>query len=155
MRTAPFTIPEVGYPLQVDVNVWTGRRRLFAGAHEVPTYFGRFELVGGSGRRVAGLIRPLRIWQTHPRIEVDGTVHRTGPEAPAPMKALAFLPLLLLFIGGLPGASLGVAGVLVNFVVIRSTGSRRVAVATCIGTLLLGAVVLFAIAGIVGAAQAR
>ena len=155
MRTAPFTIPEIGYPLQVDVNVWTGRRRLFAGAHEVPTNFGRFEVEGASGQRVTGSIRPLRIWQTHPRIAVDGTVHRTGPEAPASLKALAFLPLLLLFLGGLPGASLGVAGVLVNFVVIRSTGSRWIAVATCLGTLLLGAVVLFAIAGVVGAAQTR
>ena len=155
MRTEPLIIPELGYPIQVETNVWTGRRRLFAGDTEVPTDFGRFTLADARGQSVSGQILRLRIWHTNPRVKVGDTIYRTGPEAPLALKVLAYLPVLLVFIGGLPGASLGVAGALVNLLVMRYTTSTKVIVATCIGTLLLGAVVLFAIAGVVGATQFR
>ncbi|MDY6997870.1 MAG: hypothetical protein SW019_14815 [Actinomycetota bacterium] len=155
MRTEPLTIPGVAGSLTVETSVWSGRRRLFVDDAEVPTRFGRFELAGTDGRPRPGQIKPLRFWDTYPRIEVDGALHRTGPEAPGYLKAVAFLPVLLVFIGGVLGALLGFAGVIINFAAIRSRASRTVVIVTSLGTLLLGVVVLFAVAGVVGATLGR
>jgi len=141
MQSAPLAIPGLPGPVIVDVNEWTGKRRLFVGGHEVPTTRGRFQFPAPDGQLIPGRIKPMRIWETHPKLEFGNVTHATGPEAPTWMKVLACLPILLIG-GGALGAVLGVLAIVANLTVIRSGAPRAAVVAISLGTLLSGAAIL-------------
>ena len=153
MQTAPLAIPGLPGPVTVDVNEWTGRRRLFVGSHEVPTKRGRFEFPAPNGQLIPGRIKPMRIWETYPKLEFGDVIHATGPEAPTWMKVLACLPILLV-VGGALGAVLGVLAIVANLTVIRSSAPKAAVVATSIGTLLAGAAILVIVSLVVTGALA-
>ena len=151
MQTEPLAIPGLSGAVTVHVNEWTGKRRLFVGGTEVPTQRGKFELAGPDGRLTQGRIKPLKFWQTYPKVEFGGVTHSTGPDTPTGLTVVACLPVLL-FAGAALGVLLGFAAILINFAVIRSGASKVAVVATSIGTLLAGALIYLVVAGLISGA---
>lgn len=151
MQTAPIAVAGVPGAVTVDVNAWTGKRRLFINGAEVPTKRGRFDFPGPNGTPIQGVIKPMKFWETYPKVEVNGVAYATGQEAPTGLKVLALLPAVL-FAGGAIGVLCGFAAILVNFVVLRSGASKGAVAAACVGTLVIGALVLLVVAGAIGLA---
>jgi len=151
MQTEPLAIPGLPGAVAVRANEWTGKRRLFVGDTEVPTQRGKFEIAGPDGRLVQGRIKPMRFWDAYPKVEFGGVTHSTGPETPTGLKVVACLPVLL-FAGAALGILCGFAAILVNFAVIRSGASKVAVVATSVGTLLAGALIYLAVAGLISGA---
>ncbi|MBX7432691.1 hypothetical protein JDV09_11330 [Mycobacterium sp. Y57] len=151
MLTAPMQIPGITGAVMVNVNAWTGKRKLFVDGAEVPTTRGSFEFTGAFGQPVSGQIKRLMPWEVYPRVAIGDVIHRTGEEPPVWLKVVAGLPILLAA-GGLLGLLIGFLGVIANFEVIRTGAARGAVVAISIGTLLVCAVVLLIVAGLIGAA---
>src|SRR5215475_3067120 len=105
MQSQPLAIPGVSGPVTVQVNPWSGKRRLFVGGAEIPTKRGKFELPGPDGQPLPGRI-DMMWWDVYPKLEIGGTKYPTGPEVPTGVKVVALLPFVLV-VGGFFGAIFG------------------------------------------------
>ena len=149
VQTEPVTIPGLPAPVTIQLNQWTGKRRLLVDDAEIPTTRrGGFEFVSADGQRIPGRIKTMQVWQAYPEIEFGGSTYKTGPEAPVWLKFVAGLPVLLV-VAGLLGAVIGVSAVLANFAVIRSGAGKGTVIATSIGSALLALAIYLTLAYVI------
>src|SRR5260370_19852895 len=98
MRTEPLNIDGLAGPVEVHVNALFGSPTVTVGGHEA-SRVGRatYALPVAGGGTTDAMLRGGFI-DTYPSLEINGVKHRTGPQAPVPVRILILLPLLLVFV---------------------------------------------------------
>ena len=151
------TIPGLPAPVTIQLNQWTGKRRLLVGETEIPmTRRGKFEFVTREGQRIPGQMGRAAFLQAYPEVEFGGVTYKTGVEAPIWLKAVTMLPMLLIAAGILDGvvaatlgAVIGVAAMMTNIAVIRSGAGKATVIATSIGTFIVAVLAYIIVAGVI------
>jgi hypothetical protein len=90
----------------------------------------------------------------YPSVEVNGVRHRTGPNVPIVLRALALLPFLLVA-GGVLGGLIGALGFIANLAVARTRIRSVVKSLIMIGISMVAFVVWLAIALAVSGATSQ
>jgi hypothetical protein len=150
MQTEPIVIDRVNGPVAVEVKALGSPRVLVGGIAET----GRrnvFELPAVGGGTVRAKVKS-NLLDPYPVIEIDGVKHRTGPETPAVLRILIFLPFLLVLAGGLIGGLFGGVGFAINHSIARSDRSAGakatlmilVTLGVCLAYVVLAGTVLAA-----------
>ena len=154
MRTEPFTIPGLAGPVVVDVNNFTGRTAVTVDGQPVPQIGRRvYALPAAGGGTVNAEVRP-GVFDLYPSLRINGVKHRTGPQVPIALRILAFVPILLVGVGGLLGGLIGALGVIGNLTIARLSLPAVVKVLLMLVVLAV-AVVWVIVAGTILAATQR
>jgi hypothetical protein len=105
----------------VTVNSFTGKGSITVGERPAARN-GRhtFLLPTANGGTVEGRLR-TNVLDPHPRIDIAGVTHRTGPPVPVLLRVLALFPLALVAVGGLVGGAVGAAGFIGNLGISRGS----------------------------------
>jgi hypothetical protein len=82
----------------------------------------------------------------YPTVVANGIQHRTGPKAPAVLRVLAVLPIVLVGVGGLLGGLFGALAVVANLSIARTRIPTAGKVLIMIGIGLVVALVYVVIA---------
>ena len=126
MRNGPITIPDVAGLVTVDTNLWSGKQTVIVGDHPAASSGKRkFALPMTDGGTVEGTVSRSTFISPFPTVEVLGVKHRTGADIPVALRILMVAPILLVA-GGLLGALIAVAGIFVNFSLVRSSRTPAV-----------------------------
>jgi hypothetical protein len=119
VRSEPLTIPGLAGPVVIDSNSFTGRIAVSVNGQAVPRIGrGMYALPTAGGETVPAEVRPS-FFDPFPSLQVNGVKHRTGPEVPLALRILAFVPIVLVGLGGLVGGLIGASGVIGNLAIAR------------------------------------
>jgi hypothetical protein len=110
----PVEIPHVRGELILRYSgPWKGTQLMLDGAPLKPKW-GKFLLPIDDGGTVKAQMNAFDLRAIVPTLKVGETVYRVGPQIPAALGAYAYLPILLLFVGGALGGALGALGAGLN-----------------------------------------
>jgi len=120
MREHEVRVPGIVGRLTVsEPGIVRGSRLLIDGTPAKKASWAKYELTRTDGSSAQARLLPS-LGQFLPTLEVDGTKYPIGPKIPAGYVAIAFLPLVLIFVGGALGGAVGATGWVLNHRVARS-----------------------------------
>jgi hypothetical protein len=135
MQPEALSIPGITGPVAVKTNWLTGRSTVTVGGQPTSTTGrGRFTLPTTGGHTTEARVR-AQMLDPYATVEVGGQTYRTGPAVPLGLRILGLIPFLLITVGGLLGGLIGVAGIVVNFWIIREVRSTGLKVLLMLGVL--------------------
>jgi hypothetical protein len=146
VKTEPITIDGVAGPVVVTTHPFWGQPALMVGGQPAARVRRRqYTLPATVGGTVDAAVR-MGFADPYPSVEVIGVRHRTGPNVPVVLRALALMPILLVAVGGLLGGLIGALGVVANLAVARTRIPSAVKSLIMIGVGVVAVVVWLAIA---------
>ncbi len=120
MNTEPIRIVGVAGPVVVSTNGFWGRPSVTVGGLPATRTGKRsFALPTRDGRTIEATIRS-GLGDPYPTLDVSGERHPTGPKLPATLRVLAFLPFVMIYVGGAIGGGIGGLGFVANLAVGRT-----------------------------------
>jgi hypothetical protein len=146
MQTEPVAIPGVAGHVVLDT--WIKEPQITVAGYPVPRVGrGEFALPGVEGRIVVATVR-FGLIDRCPVITIDGIKHRMGPRAPAVLRMLAVLPLVL-FVGGAIGGLVGSTAIACNSRIVQTSLSGPAKAARMVAVFVAAGVTTLALAHMV------
>jgi hypothetical protein len=149
VRTEPLTIRGVAGPLVVTHNFFLGRYAVTVGGKPAKRISGRTFALPRSGGGTVEATMHGGFLDAYPSVDVAGVRYRTGPPIPVGLRILAFLPILLVTIGGLLGAIVGLVGAAANMAVARLPQPAALKALMMVGVLIAAVIVWYLLASVV------
>src|SRR5215510_9151918 len=119
MRTKPLTVTGLAGPVVLESAFFANRYSITVGGQPATRIGrGRYVLPTVGGGMVEARVRG-GFFDAWPSLEINGVAHRTGPSTPVALRALAWVPVVLLFAGGALGGVIGMLAVAVNMAIAR------------------------------------
>jgi hypothetical protein len=152
VRTEPLAINGLIGPIVLESGFFANNYSITVGGRPATrTGRGRYSLPAVGGGTVEATVRGGFL-DAYPTLEINGVKHRTGPKVPVPLRALAWVPIVLLGLGGLVGGLIGALGVMVNMVIARRPASAVLKTVLMLAVLGVAVVSWIVVAGAIRAA---
>ena len=146
MPTYPYEVPGVAEPLALKPGFW--RQHLLQGGVALERRGREFPVRLANGSTTQARFRRVLLGFDIPDVFIDGTAYAYAPRLPVMVVIWCFLPVVLIVLGGLIPAVIGLLAAIGNLRVMRTHASNPAKAAASLGLTIAGAAAVLLIAGL-------